>query len=207
MLFFVTITILSFVTSIQAQDHKESWSFGFSYGMGKQEVFPFNNKNYAYHIHYYKVHLGYPIANFKNFTFEVIIEPGIYRAKHQLLNKWFVQPDRWDNYLELREKYVQKRRYNEYVLNLGAILRYTFTKRLSIYLVGCTGPAYSNEETERLAKGFAFSSSFGIGIAYVYKKVTLEIRPSLRHLSNANMQFPNIGHNSTNLECGFRIWL
>lgn len=199
---FVLLILLFISSQMHAQKHKKKLRIGFNYGIGKQEMVPFDNKNYLYHVYFYKAQIGRKISDFGKFNFEMLLEPGVYKATHQLLNKWFIQPDRWDDYLELREKYVQERTYYEYVITIGALIRFNLANKWSMYILGSTGPAYNSEETERLAQGFAFSSNVGIGISYQMKDLIFEIRPSLRHLSNADTQFPNIGHNSTNIELG-----
>ena len=198
----VLIILLFMTPQMHSQKHKNRLRIGFNYGMGKQKMVPFDNKNYLYHVRFYKAQIGHKISDFGKFNFEILLEPGIYKATHQLLNEWFIQPDRWDNYLELREKFVLEQNYYEYVITIGALIRFNLAKKCSVYLLGSTGPAYNSEETERLAKGFVFSSNLGFGISYQMKDLTFEIRPSLRHLSNADTQFPNIGHNSTNIELG-----
>ncbi len=60
----------------------------------------------------------------------------------------------------------------------------------------------TNKETERLAKGFAFSDIFGFGFQYKMDRLVFEIRPGIRHVSNLDFQFPNCGHNSTTIDFG-----
>ena len=59
---------------------------------------------------------------------------------------------------------------------------------------------FSDKATERLAKGFAFSDIFGLGLSYEINKLQLDFRYSVRHTSNLELKQPNGGHNTTNTE-------
>ena len=65
-----------------------------------------------------------------------------------------------------------------------------------------TGPMISDKETERLAKGFAFSNVIALGISFKVQKFEFDIRPNFRHVSNAGLSSPNIGFNTKNIEFG-----
>ena len=71
---------------------------------------------------------------------------------------------------------------------------------MSTYAIGGTGPMHSDKATERLAKGFAFSDIFGLGLSYELKKLLFDFRYSVRHTSNLELKQPNGGHNTTNTE-------
>ena len=60
----------------------------------------------------------------------------------------------------------------------------------------------SGDDTERLKKGFAFSDIFGLGISYKVNYITLDLRSTIRHNSNANLYMANNGHNSVGIESG-----
>jgi hypothetical protein len=201
--------IIGFLTGSQSYSQAEvrSLRLGISYGVGKQQIFPYNNSDYSYNVHGYKGLINYPLRKSGKFTFELQVEPGIYIARHQLLNKFFIQPDRGANYLELRDLFAQEKTITEYALNIGIQVRYNLGERISFFILGSTGPMYTDTETERLAKGFAFSDIFAFGIAYKVGKITFELRPGLRHVSNLNTQYPNSGHNSSNIDFGISVAL
>lgn len=190
-----------------AQGESRALRFGIGYGVGKQQIFPYNNSDYSHNVHGYKALINYPVKKTGRFTYELQVEPGIYVARHRLLNKFFIQPDKGANYLELRDLFSQERTITEYALNIGILVRYNLRDRLSFFILGSTGPMYTDTETERLAKGFAFSDIFAFGVAYRVGKIMFEIRPGLRHESNLNTQYPNSGHNSSNIDFGISVAL
>ena len=200
------IGILS-VFQTHGQDLPRALRFGVSYGMGTQQIFPYNNSDYHYNVHGYKVLINYQLKKSGKFSYELQIEPGIYFARHKLLNEFFVQPDRGANYLELRDIFTKEKTITEYALNAGILVRYSIGKNLSIFALGSIGPMISDTETERLARGFAFSDIFAFGMAYKVGKIMFEIRPGLRHVSNLNTQYPNSGHNSSNIDFGISVAL
>ncbi|WP_340076306.1 acyloxyacyl hydrolase [Leptobacterium sp. I13] len=195
----VFLSVLFFV-DLNAQEKKIR--VGFNSGFGTQKSIPFNKKDYNYKTNFYKAQINYTLKEKRKWVFELNIEPGIYIAEHQLLNKFFVQPSRGDDYLEQRERFTKEKTINEYVLNVGIVFKYPIYKKLNTYALVSIGPMYSDTETERLAKGFAFSDILGVGLMYNIKNTFFDIRGSLRHVSNANLQFPNNGHNSVNIEMG-----
>lgn len=180
---------------------------GFNYGFGKQKNFPFNSIDYSYDIQFYKFQLNYQLNEKRKWIFEINIEPGIYFSEHQLLNKYYVRPDSGDDYLEKRLEYTSKKQIKEYVLNMGLLAKYNIFKNLGTYVLGSVGPMYFDTNTERMNEGFAFSDILGLGITYKIKRIYLDIRYSIRHVSNLNMSLPNNGLNSTNIEFGLTYTL
>ena len=60
-------------------------------------------------------------------------------------------------------------------------------------------------ETERMANGFAFSDVLSFGLTYKIKAISFDVRYGVRHVSNAELQQPNSGYNTTNLEVGILV--
>ncbi|MFV8370274.1 acyloxyacyl hydrolase [Flavobacterium sp. LB2R40] len=60
----------------------------------------------------------------------------------------------------------------------------------------------TNTETERLSKGFAFSDVLAVGFTFKVNKVTFDVRPNFRHVSNAGLQKNNSGYNTKNIDFG-----
>lgn len=200
--------VISFTTYSQVvEKSNKTLLLGLNYGQSTQNKFPLNNRDYLYNNRYFKIQINYLIATKKKFKYELIIEPSIYNSKHQLLNKYFIQPHRGFDYLEQREYFTKKRSFNEYALNIGIIIRYTIFNNFSTYLLGSLGPMISGEDTERLKKGFAFSDILGFGFSYKQKNILFDLRMSLRHNSNANFYQPNDGHNSVGIESGISFQL
>ncbi|MDG1729893.1 MAG: acyloxyacyl hydrolase [Algibacter sp.] len=183
-----------------AQIKKENLKWGFTYGTGSQNKFPFDAKDYSHEVDFYKIQINYRFKDKQKWAFEVNLEPSYNVVHHQLLNRFYVKPSDADNYQELTELYMQKRTIKEYVLNCGFIVRYKLYKQMSTYAIGSVGPMVSDKATERLAKGFAFSDIFGLGLSYEINKVQFDFRYSVRHTSNLELKQPNGGHNTSNAE-------
>lgn len=195
-----TLFLSVFATKSFAQLKKENFKIGASYGFGSQNVFPFDLESYSHDVQFYKAIVNYKFSEKKHWVFEINIEPSYNIAEHQLLNKYFIKPTDGDDYLEKRELFTQKRTIKEYVLNLGLIARYKVFNQGSVYALGSLGPMISDKDTERLAKGYAFSDIFGLGLSYKIDNIVLDARCSVRHTSNLEMKQPNNGHNTTNME-------
>ncbi|MFK5878863.1 MAG: acyloxyacyl hydrolase [Flavobacteriaceae bacterium] len=197
--FLLSISFLTF-----AQETNSKFKIGFNYGFGEVDKFPFSTDEYTYDIQFYKIQLNYLIKEWRKFDFEINVEPSYYRTEHQLLNKYFVTPDD-PNYLEKREEYTKLKTMNEYVLGLGFLVRYPIANKLSVSILGSIGPMYIDTETERMASGFAFSDVLSFGITYKIKTLAFDVRYGVRHVSNAELQQPNSGYNTTNLEFGVLV--
>lgn len=185
-------------TPFFSQNSNHEKSIGFSYGFGNE----IKNRNYSYTNSFYKVQLGYVLKETKNFKYELLLQPEINFATHQLLNFYFVTPEE-SNYIEKRERYTKLKDIQEYALGVGLCIRKPWTKFFSTYFLASIGPMIIDTETERLSKGFAFSDVLAIGLSFKTNTITLDIRPSLRHVSNGGLQGSNAGFNTSNVEFGF----
>jgi hypothetical protein len=179
------------------QKTKHEKSVGFSYGYGNE----IKNTNYSYSNSYYKLQLGYVLKETKNFQYELLLQPEINFATHQLLNFYFVTPEDSD-YIEKRERFTKLKKLNEYALGVGLRIRKSWSKSLGTYFLASVGPMIIDTETERLSKGFAFSDVLALGVTFKMDKIEFDIRPSLRHISNAGLQGSNAGFNTSNVEFG-----
>jgi len=196
---------LVFFVKVNAQDKQfksHRIRLGYNTGFGTQESFPFNSPDYSYDVQFYKFQFNYLTSQRPKWSFEINLEPSYYRVEHQLLNKYYVRPEEYDDYIEKREEFTKLKTINEYVLNIGMVVRYSVYCKISIYALGSVGPMYSDLDTERMNAGFAFSDIFGLGISYKIDKFLLDFRISIRHVSNLNITLPNNGYNSSNLEIG-----
>ena len=198
--FFVSLFIIANFFVAHAQLKKENLKLGFTYGTGSQNKYPFNQKDYTHEVVFYKVQINYRYKDKRKWAFEINIEPSYNVVKHQLLNRFYIKPSDADNFQELTELYMQKRIIKEYVLNCGLIMRYKVYNGITTYAVFSLGPMIADKATERLAKGFAFSDIFGLGISYKINKFQFDFRYSVRHTSNLQIKKPNGGHNTTNTE-------
>lgn len=198
--FFTALFLISSFVGY-AQIKKENLKFGFTYGTGSQSKYPFNDNDYTHEVTFYKTQINYRFKDKQKWAFEINLEPSFNVVKHQLLNRFYIKPSDAENYMELTELYLQNRTIKEYVLNCGFIARYKIYNGISTYAIGSLGPMISDKATERLAKGFAFSDIFGLGLSYEINNLHLDFRYSVRHTSNLEMKQPNGGHNTTNAEC------
>ena len=193
-LFLVSLFFSGF-SLLFSQEKQSKFSIGASYGLGNE----LKNTDYSYTNRYVKGQLYYSLKKTKHFEFQILLEPEINFATHQLLNFYFVTPEE-SNFEEKRARYIQLKDIREYVLHVGFLVRKPLSKQFSLYALGSVGPMITDTETERLSKGFAFSDVFGLGISYKMKNLTLDFRPNLRHNSNAGLQSSNAGFNSLNYD-------
>lgn len=196
------IAVLLAVFQIQAQEKNSNYRIGLSYGFGSE----FSNTDYTFENHFYKAQLYYKIKETKNFEYEVLIQPEINFGKHQLLNFYFVKPEA-PNYQQKRDEYTRLKDVREYVLNIGFIVRKPIDKIFSVYVLGSVGPLITDTETERMSKGFAFADVLAVGFTASCHKFQFDIRPSLRHVSNAGLGSSNAGYNTKNIEFGISYQL
>ncbi|UOK43110.1 MULTISPECIES: acyloxyacyl hydrolase [Flavobacterium] len=193
--FFILVFLLHFC-AVYSQLQKDRFVFGFACGTGEE----LKNKDYTYTNSFYKIHLGYVVGKIKHVSFEAVLQPEINFGTHQLLNKYFVKPDEPD-YEALRGKYTKLKDVNSYILNIGVIVRAPVCEGVSVYALGSIGPMITDTETEHLSDGFAFSDVIALGVSLkMTNKIYFDLRPSLRHISNAGFQGINSGINTMNME-------
>ena len=197
----VLVFILNTFNGI-AQVRKDNFAIGINYGFGSE----FNNKDYTFTNHFYKIGLYYRIKEAKHFQYEILVQPEINFGRHQLLNFYFVKPETPD-YLQNREEYTKLKDVHEYVLNLGFLIRKPIGKVFSIYLLGSVGPMIMDTDTERMSNGFAFADVLAVGFSARINKFQFDIRPSVRHVSNAGLNSENAGYNTKNIEFGTSCYL
>jgi hypothetical protein len=94
------------------------FSVGFSFGIGNE----FKNDEYTFTNQYYKLEVSYLLMEAKSFEYEIVIQPEINFAEHQLINPYFISPDD-PAYIEKRERFSKKYSINQFILNLGIVLK------------------------------------------------------------------------------------
>lgn len=194
------LILMSTLATFYGQNRKRETSVGFNYGFGNE----IKNKNYSYTNSYYKIQVFHEIKETKNFKYELVVQPEINFATHQLLNLYFVTPDEPD-YIEKREKFTKLKNIREYALGIGLCIRKPISRMISTYVLVSVGPMITDTETERLSKGFAFSDVLALGLSIKVNKMVFDVRPSLRHVSNAQLQSSNAGFNTKNIEIGLSV--
>ena len=204
----IILCICFCLCSITTKAQKDAWytpsKIGFLYGSGKQGGTFLNDKDYSYNTNLLKLQFYYPLK-FGKFELELVFEPTIGFANHQLLNVHFIKPTE-PNYLALREEFTQKRKLTEYILSTNLIIRKYIYKSHSAYILLGIGPMIISERTERLSKGFAFAEIISLGLtSEVYNGLYFDIRGGYRHLSNADLKLPNSGINTATIDFGFNF--
>ena len=178
------LLLLLVLTSIVGYSQKERLSIGLGHGNGWQ----YTCADYNHDNHFYKGYVYFtPKQKGNSIQYQLAVEPEINFAKHKNANSL-----------------IQSRQVIEYSLGMGVIGRHYFggDDKYSIFAIVTTGPSILDRDTDRLAKGFAMTSTFGIGTSYRSEDIRLELRPSLRHVSNLGIASPNGGLNTVNVEVG-----
>lgn len=186
-----------FATTLHAQFYKPKY-VGIAVGAGNE----IKNTDYSYSNRTLKIEAFFQVHHTEKWSYEVLIQPEMNFAKHQLLNLFFVTPDE-PNFEELRERYTKLKDIREYALGIGFIARRQLSKNFDVYGYLSVGPMYTDTQTERLSRGFAFADVFAIGCSYNTKNLRFDIRPNFRHTSNAGLQSSNAGFNTLN--CDFAV--
>jgi hypothetical protein len=208
--YFVNLFLLIVVFSCSlsyGQETGKKQRIGFSVCAGSQQIFPYNSPDYTHNFKGIKGVLNRQLKNKNHLTIELQIEPGLYIARHQLLNEFFLQPKDGADYLEQRIRFTTERTITEVALNAGVVFRYNVNEKIGLFFLGSVGPMLSDNSTERLKGGFAFSDILEAGISYNTGKMMFEIKPGVRHTSNANLRQPNGGHNSSTIDFGLSFYL
>ncbi len=181
--------------SITAKPHR--FAIGVGYGVGNE----FKNKDYSYTNRYVQAQLYYSLNLGKKWEYQLALQPELNFATHQLLNLYFVTPDEPD-YEEKRAEYTKLKDIHEYVLNVSFFARRHLSETFSVYAMANVGPMITDTRTERLSKGFAFCDVFALGLTAKVGGVMLDLRPNVRHISNAGLQSSNAGFNTYNIAFG-----
>ena len=179
-------------------------NWGIHVGYATQQAFPFKNKDYTLTQNNILVCLRLQQFQLGSFKVDVLSELGYYFSKHQLRNKWFTTTSNFDDFPEnFQEKMLVKKNIYQLATHLGITLNWFLSSKIAVFGYGSVGPMWTSQETERLAAGFAFSDNIGLGMKLKYKKnFWISSVLILRHESNANLKFPNSGHNSVGLRLG-----
>jgi len=204
----VFIFFIFFISFVSGQsDEKVSRKLkkiGFLYNSAKQNNILFFDDDYDYKTSVFKFQLFYHLKKGEKWNINLIIQPQIQIAKHQLLNEQFITPDD-PNYLFLREKFTQKKTLSLYAFELGFQLRRELFNRIFFEVTLGMGAGYIDVESERLAQGFTFIENLSFGFSYSLKSSEIYLGSNLGHVSNFNIKLPNSGYNILGFEIGYRI--
>lgn len=198
------------VLTIHSQEQQEKprklKKVGFLYNRAIESNFLFDDLDYTYKTNLFKFQLFYSLYEGKNWDINLILQPQVHHARHQLQNIQFITPDE-PNYLELRDHLSRVKTISIYAFELGLQLRRKILQQLFFEMNLAAGIAFIDVETERLARGFTFVENFSLGFAYQKRGSEFYAGANLGHVSNFNIQEPNSGYNVLGFEIGYRILL
>jgi hypothetical protein len=164
---------------------------GLMYGYGTQEALGMAS-DYQYDVIYYQVQYYRSLARWHKTGFELLIQPQYNRSN-------FIYGDH-----ELRNSYGY-----EFGLNVGFLLRqYLAEDLITLYLLLSSGPHYASSLPFRQSNGFMFSDNLFFGVTFkLDENIFLDLRPGIRHLSNAGFKRPNGGINNMVINAGLIVTL
>jgi len=173
--------LLFLVATMSCFAQKEKWSHGLSYGCGRSYI---ERDDYFHDNYYLRGHFYYtPKQHQDSFQLQLAIEPEINDARHRDFNAKRIQ-------------------MYEYSVTFGGIARQYIGSKWSVYAFLGTGPVYLDMATKREPRGMAVTNTLALGTSYRFKNMWIELRPNLRHISNADTRNPNRGIDTANLELG-----
>jgi hypothetical protein len=181
------VTISAHSQQNEASSHKSN--FNISFGYGTQD---FMKVTYHYTVRIFQLEYGYSITKKENWSLDLLAQTQVntttFRKQDEI-------PEETDGF--------------EYGLHAGLRFRKVVVPNLlSCYLGGSIGPHYISDAPIRQTPGFIFSDNLFLGMtARLANKLYLDVRPTFRHISNANLVKPNKGINNFILNVGlsFRV--
>lgn len=198
LLFFISFQIVS------AQEKPNPLYWGIQIGHSTQQIYPLKDKDYKLTQHHVIGHISLNQFQLGDFKLDILSELGYYFSKHQLLNKWFTTTTYFDDFPEdFQQKMLAKKTIHQLAAHLGMTFNWHFNPRVAVFGYGSIGPMWTSQQTERLAAGLAFSDNIGLGIKVKYNEYFwISSTLVLRHESNADLKFPNSGHNTVGVRLG-----
>ena len=201
---------LSFLLSshqLVAQENKAVFPWGIHVGYSTQQTFPYNDKDYTLTQQHILAQFVVKQFDMGSVGATITAEGGYYLSQHQLINKWFTTSPKFKDFPEnFQETMLKKKSIHQIATHLGIELSYYLTPKTALFGYAAIGPMYTSQQTERLAAGLAFSDNVGIGIRIKYNpRIWIISTVLFRHESNADLKFPNSGHNTTGIRLGVRF--
>ncbi|KGL63191.1 acyloxyacyl hydrolase [Polaribacter sp. Hel1_85] len=197
--------------ALKAQETKKGIlnikKIGFLYNYADENNFLFDDVDYNYTTNTLKLQAFYDLGTWKNWKFDLIVQPQIQTIKHQLINIQFVLPSEED-YLTKRTEFTTPKTMYLYGFELGFVLKRELVKKLDFEIIIGLGLAAINTRTERLAKGFTFIENGSLGFSYqTTKKTSLYLGSNIGHVSNFDTKKPNNGYSFLGFEIGLSYLL
>ena len=188
---FVIITAGFGTAQVENSAFKAKTKIGLMYGYGTQQELGMA-ADYQYDVIYYQVQFYRTLFNWRKTAVELLIQPQYNRTN-------FIFGDN-----EFQNSYGY-----EFGLNVGFLFRRYFADDLvSIYVLISSGPHYASSLPFRQSSGFMFSDNLFLGISVkLNRNIYLDLRPGIRHLSNAGFKRPNGGINNVVINGGLILVL
>lgn len=199
------VFILCFIFfNLTAQDIKNSKRWGIHFGYSTQQTVPFHLSDYDLEQGHVLGQLRLKNYTLKKIELQLIAEAGYYYAQHQLMNNWFTSTEFFNHFPEsFHQEMLQKKTIHQVAFHAAFELAYYLNPKTQVFGYAAIGPMWTSQLTERLAKGFAFSDNIGVGVKFkLSKKMWFSNMVIIRHESNANLKFPNSGHNTLGVRLG-----
>ena len=202
--FFLLILIVLPLQNTWSQNTSVPRQWGLYAGYGTQQTKPFHSLDYDYEHLFIIGEWTLKRYSHKKIRVHINAESGYFLAQHQLINKWFTTTEDFKNFpADFQQKMTQKKSIHQIVFHLAGEVSFVISPRTHLFGYVAIGPMWASKQTERLAKGLAFSDNVGIGIKTKLSNTTwISSRVVLRHESNANLKFPNSGHNTIGFSLG-----
>lgn len=155
---------------------------GLFYGFGGQSLeFVSLDIQYQYEIRQFEAQYSYALIQGSSFDFDLLATPQINLSRYKR-----------------EESNLVEERGAEWGITAGISPSiHSSDRNVAIYLLISSGPIYITGSPQRQSRGLNFASNFMAGIYFrIFKKTNLEIRSGFRHLSNAQIRYPNGGLNN-----------
>ncbi len=202
--FFLLLLIILTSQKAIGQFRTELQPWGFYAGYGTQQTKPFHSLDYDFEQLFVLSEFTLKQYSHKKIHIHINAESGYFLARHQLINKWFTTTEDFKDFpADFQQKMIQKKSIHQIVLHLAGEIAYVIHPKTHLFLYVAVGPMWTSKQTERLAKGIAFSDNIGVGVKMkASNKIWISSRVVLRHESNADIKFPNSGHNTLAFSLG-----
>lgn len=205
--FLLIFLILASVSFGQEEQKFKLLKSGFQINRNDRDNFYFSNKDYSFSIYSIKFQRFYEVKKFKNWAFNIVLQPQFQYIEHKLLNKFFIRPDDFNgDYLAYREKLTQLKNFSFYAIELGFQLTRPLYKTLNFEFTAGLGAGYIDFSTERVARGFTFVENLSIGLSKTFTNNEIYLGLVFNHISNFGIQKPNSGYNTIGYEFGYRFF-
>lgn len=145
---------------------------------------------YDYQLYLFQFQYSHGLRKKRAWQFDVLVQP---QWNHTAFRKT-------DNAPELTNGV-------EFGVNAGIFCEHWFGEdKIGIFACLSAGPHYVSGTPDRQRDGFIFSDNLFVGVhVKIAPHCWLDIRPGIRHISNANLKIPNRGVNNAILGIGM-MW-